>query len=174
MSENRKRTRSSSDESSRHKSSRNESSLNESSLRSTPFKEEELPPNEEGIIYDMSTFNKFKKYLVMATNTVVNQYDLIEEQDPDICTKANAKLQYLFEKDIKNNSEVYTEIKNSNYDISEFHDLIKDNLMIITTEHFKVESANEMAKIIKSLKDRKEQSRELKKSYDPIDNLLGF
>lgn len=123
------------------------------------------------IIFDPAFCKKLEKKFALVFNTTVNEYNLTQEQTRDTWTKANAKVQNTLQAYLQ--LEVYFGIRNVTYDISGFPLLIKDNLIIITAEFFRV-SGDELIAHIEYIKNKRAQAQELKENYNGIDNIMGF
>ncbi len=140
-------------------------SLNGASLTS----ERVSSSSNEVIIFGPAVCKKLKGYFELVFNTIVNKYGLTQEQSDDTWTQAIAELQNTLKAILPR--EVYFGIENGTYDISGLHELIQENLIIITAEFFMV-AGNDIIKRIQYIKDRRAQAQYVKDTYDPIANML--
>ena len=102
------------------------------------------------------------EYLEKIFDDIVIKHKLSEEHDGDTVAKASADLCIELRKLPR---DVFTNIRNANYDISAFTPLMKDNLLIITGEQFMM-TGDEMMKTIEYIKNKKIQAGELRATYD--------
>jgi hypothetical protein len=117
-------------------------------------------------------FKKITEDLEDLLDFIINKHNLTNETSDDEYTIASAETYNSIKEKIPRC--IFTAIKNAKYDISVFPELIKDNLLIIAAEYWSPECcANDVEDHIFYLKNKRRNSQEFKRSYDPIDNIVS-
>ena len=117
-------------------------------------------------------FKKITEYLEDLLDFIINKHNLTDETTDDEYTIASAETHNTIKEKIPRS--IFTAIKNAKYDISVFPEIIKNNLLIITAEYWSSEcSANDVEEHIFYLKNKRRNSQEFKRLYDPIDNIVS-